>query len=228
VFKFGIHSNCIQLCLAAALAASFLSAPAKGSVVYLVTVDTSAINGVAGNLDFQFNSGGPSSQAASAEISLFTSVGGALSGSPDVSGDVTGVLPGTVTFNNTAGFNDYFHAFTFGASFQFQLLLDGPAINSPNGTATSGSIFALSLFNAAGDATFLTTDPNGAVGTVDINLDGSTTTTTFPSSVNGGAPVVTFSTPTPPSVPEPSTFTFLSSSLLAMAGLAAMRRKSTN
>jgi hypothetical protein len=139
---------------------------------------------------------------------------------------VTGALPGGITINNTPGFNDYFQPFTFGTSFQFQLLLDGPAITSPNGTATSGSVFGLSLFDSAGGVTFLTTNPNGFVATADINLDGSVTPTAYPSDQPGGAPVVTFSNP--PGVPEPSTFIFLSSSLLAMAVFAAVRRKSTN
>jgi len=202
--------------------------PAQATVVYLVTVDTTAINGVSGNLDFQFNPGGPTAQSAFVDISSFSSTGGTLGGAPSITGNVTGALPGTVTIDNGTGFNDYFQPFTFGTSFQFQLLLDGPAIQSPNGTATSGSVFGLSLFDAAGSANFLTTDPNGFVGTVDINLDGTTTPTVFPSSVAGGPPVVTFSTPPPPGVPEPSTFTFLSSSLLALAGFAAMRRKSNN
>jgi hypothetical protein len=227
VYKFGFRFSHILLCSAVALATFFSAAPAHASVVYLVTVDTSAINGVSGNIDFQFNPGGPSSQSASALISLFSSAGGILGGAPDVIGDVTGTLPGDVAIGNTPIFNDYFQPFTFGTSFQFQLTLDGPAITSPNGSATSTSFFGLSLFDAAGGVNLLTTDPLGFVATAQINLDGSVTPTAFPSDQPGGVPVVTFSNP-PAGVPEPSTFAFLSSSLLAMAGFAAVRRKSTN
>jgi hypothetical protein len=226
VYKFGFRSKYINLGFAVALATFSAAVPVRASVVYLVTVDTSAINGVSGNLDFQFNPGGPSSQSATASLLSFSSAGGVLGGAPDITGDVTGALPGTVTIGNTTAFNDYFQPFTFGTSFQFQLLLDGPAINTPNGTATSGSTFGLSLFDAAGTSVFLTTNSDGFVATADVNLDGSVTTSTFPSTVAGGPPVVTFSNP--PGVPEPSTFTFLSSSLLALAGIAAIRRKSTN
>jgi len=215
----------VHLCFAVALATLCFAVPGQATVIYLVTVDTSAINGVSGNLDFQFNPGGPSSQSAFVTISSFSSAGGALGGAPAITGDVTGTLPGPVTIDNGTNFNDYFQPFTFGTSFQFQLLLDGPAIQSPNGIATSGSSFGLSLFDATGSATFLTTEPNGFVGTADINLDGTVTPRVFPPSVLGGTPVVTFTAATP-GVPEPSTFTFLGSSLLTLAGFAAMRRKS--
>ncbi len=196
--------------------------PATADVIYFVTVDTTAIGGTAGNIDFQFNPGGVS-QSAFVSISSFSSVGGTLTGAPLTVGDVSGTLPGTVTINNTAALNDYFQPFTFGMSFQFQLLFGGPAITSPDGTSTSGSAFGLSLFNSAGDATFLTTNPDGFAGVGDVGLDGKVTTTVFPSNANGGPPVVTFSTSV---VPEPSTFSFICPFFLAIAGAIALHRKS--
>jgi hypothetical protein len=202
----------------------FYTVPATADVIYFVTVDTTAIGGTAGNIDFQFNPGGPSTQAAFASISLFSSSGGTLTGAPSTIGDVTGTLPANVTIANTSTLNDYFQPFTFGTSFQFQLLLGGPAINSPNGTSTSGSSFALSLLNSLGDAAFLTTDPNGFAGIANVALNGHVSTTVFPSNANGGPPVVTFTTTSV--VPEPSTFSFICCFFLAIAGAAALHRKS--
>jgi len=96
---------------------------ATADVIYFVTVDTTAIGGTPGNIDFQFNPGGSSSQPAFVSISLFSSSGGILTGAPFTVGDVSGALPGDVTIANTAALNDYFQPFTFGTSFQFQLLL---------------------------------------------------------------------------------------------------------
>ena len=223
--KPGFCSILGRLSFVIVLAAFLSGAPAMADVIYLVSVNTSAINGVAGNLDFQFNPGTASSQAAFVSILSFSSAGGILTGPPATLGDVTGTLPATVRINNTTALNDYFHPFTYGASFQFQLLLGGPAIQSPNGTATSGSKFALSLFDSLGANTFLTTDPNGFAATADINLNGTVTTSVFPSNPRGGAPVVTFSVA---GVPEPSTFSFVSGSLLAIAGAVALRRKLTD
>jgi hypothetical protein len=80
------------------------------------------------------------------------------------------------------------------------------------------------LFNSAGDTPLLTTNANGFAGVADVGLDGKVSTSVFPSNANGGAPVVTFTTATV--VPEPSTFSFICSSFLAIAGVAALQRKS--
>jgi hypothetical protein len=166
-------------------------------MTYTVRVDTSSINGTAGSLDFNFNPGPLITQAASLQIIGF-STDGSLAGSPLLIGDVSGALPGTLTFDNGAAFNDYFGGFTFGSSLSFDVSLYGPALSSPNGTSTSGSTFAFSMFSdASGTTPVLTTDlGNGFAYTVDVNLDGTTTPRDF----------------TP--VPEPSSL------LLVCSGLA--------
>src|SRR5437879_7504439 len=78
-------------------------------ITYDVSVNTSAISGTSGSLEFQFNPGGLDTQAASLQILNFTS-DGTLAGSPAVTGDVSGTLPGTLTFDNGAFFNDYFRS----------------------------------------------------------------------------------------------------------------------
>lgn len=181
-----------------------LAGTAKADIIYQVSVNTSSISGTPGNIDLQFNPGGGSTQPASVRISSFSSVGGVITGAPSTVGDVSGTLPGTVTINNTTALNDYFQPFTYGNSFSFRLLFTGPAINAPNGTATSGSEFGLSLFNSDGSNVFLTTNPDGFAATANVNLNGTVTTTTYPSNGNGGAPVVTFTTVV--ATPEPATF----------------------
>src|SRR5215471_14842203 len=179
--------------------------PANAGILYQVTVDTSSITGTAGSLDFNFNPGSLVTQAASLEILNFTSggtlvTGPCVSGGPCVMGDVSGTLPGTVTFDNGMPLNDYFQGFSFGATLSFQIRLFGPAVDSPDGTSTSGSSFAFSMFSdAAGTTPALTPDPDGFAVTIDVNLDGSTSVHDF-SSQTDVAPVVAVGAPEPASL----------------------------
>jgi len=163
---------CVLFCAASAMA---------GPITYDVTVDTSTSSGVMGSLDFNFNPGPLMTQAASLQILNFSSDGTLAGNCPCATGDVTGQLPATLTFDNGTAFNDYFDGFTFGSTLSFQVSLYGPALSSPDGISTSGSTFAFSLFSdAAGTTPALTTDTtDGFAFTVDVNLDGSTTVNNF-------------------------------------------------
>lgn len=189
-----------------------ISASADG-VAYTVTVDTSSIAGTAGSLDFQFNPGGMVTQAANLQILSFAS-DGSLS-SPTLTGDVTGALPGTVSFDNGTGYNDYFAGFTYGDTLSFELNLLGPAIISPDGTSTSGSAFAFSMFSdSGGTIPALTTDTtDGYALTANVNSDGTVTLTNYSSQL----------TPGPISTPEPGTLLLLASGL---SGLVVLRMRS--
>jgi len=90
---------------------------------------------------------------------------------------VSGGLLSSLTFQNTSVLNDYFQAFTFGSKLSFEITLDGPALESPDGTSTSGSTFAFSIFsNQAGTTPALTSDTvNGFGLLVNVNLDSTTT-----------------------------------------------------
>ena len=193
-------------------------APASAGVIYSVTVDTSTISGTNGYIDFQFNNGGPTSQPASVTISSFSSDGGVLGLPLPSIGAVSGVLPGTVTIDNTDALNDYTHGFLFGSWFGFILVLDGPAIISPTDIALSGSRFGLALYNDS-FVQLLTSNPEGDFAAIaDVNLDGLVTTATF-QPPSGGQPAVTFAY-----VPEPSTFTLAPGALLALVSVTRVRR----
>jgi hypothetical protein len=175
--------------------------PAAAAVAYSVTVDTSSATGTSGFLDFQFNPGGATSQPATAQVLSFS--GGTLGAAPagnlpgaciatatTTCGSVAGSLP-SVTLGNSNSLNEYFQAFTFASSFNFTLVLSGPAVDSPNGIATAGSTFCVGLYDA-GQNSILTNQPSGCAFTVDINLDGTTTVTAYPPNANGGNSAVTF------------------------------------
>jgi hypothetical protein len=158
----------------------FCAIPAMaGPITYNVTVNTSSITGTDGSLDFNFNPGPLVSQGASLQILTFTSDGTLAGACPCGTGDVTGQLPATLTFDNGTGFNDYFDDFTYGTTLSFAVSLYGPALSAPDGVSTSGSTFAFSMFSdSAGTIPVLTTDTTeGFAFTIAVNLDGSTTVT---------------------------------------------------
>lgn|ERR1700722_19568606 len=187
-------------------------------ITYDVTVNTSSISGTTGSFDFNFNPGTLVTQAASLQILDFSS-NGTLAGGPELTGDVSGALPGTLTFDNGSGFNDYFEGFTFGSTLSFEVSLYGPALSSPNGTATSGSTFAFSMFSdAAGTTPTLTSDTaDGFAYTVNVNLNGTTTVTDYSSETG-----VVAATGPVGVVPEPSNIVLI---LAAIVCCGAMRRR---
>jgi hypothetical protein len=149
-------------------------------IIYDVTVNTSSIAGTAGSLDFNFNPGPLLTQSAKLRIFNFASNGN-LVDLPSLIGDVNGSLPGTVTFDNETGFNDYFEGFKFGSTLSFEVMLYGLAVSSPNGFATSGSTFAFSMFSdSLGTIPVLTNNvQDGFATTVDLTLSGVAAVTNF-------------------------------------------------
>ena len=187
------------------IAALAHSAVAQGNV-YLVTVDTSSVNGQTGTIDLQFNAGMLNTQNACVTISNF-STDGAL-GSPSASaGNVRGTLATTLTINNGSGgcptattytpstFNDYNQPIKFGNTLSFFVVLSGPAVNYSANTnivgnynGDSGSSFGVAF--TANGAPALTSDASNFAGTITQNPDGTVTTAGL-AGPGGGASVVT-------------------------------------
>jgi hypothetical protein len=178
----------------------FAATSAFASLSYDFNIDTTSLLGQTGYLELQFNPG-LNPGVASAVITNFTS-DATLTGAPALTGDVTGALPGTVTINNTTGWNDYFQAVTFGNAIHYSLALSGVAGNS----------FGLSFYGADGVTPLLTTDPSGFATTVDVTSGGAVLT-------NNSGQVTAAATPIPPSV------LLFGSGLL---GLVGFRRKVNN
>jgi PEP-CTERM motif len=196
----------------------FASMASATPVTYDVSVDTPSISGTAGSLDFNFNPGPLTTQAASLQILDFTS-DGVLAGSPTLTGDVAGALPATLTFDNGTGFNDYFEGFTFGSTLSFQVSLYGPALSLPDGVSTSGSAFAFSMFSdAAGTIPALTTDTtDGFAFTTDVSLAGTTSVT--------NSSTQTSVVPTTPAVPEPGTLPLMAMGIAFWLALRFRRQR---
>jgi hypothetical protein len=187
----------------------FAVSASASPITYGVTVNTSFIAGNQGSLDFNFNPGPLETQSASLQILGFSSDGSLVGGS-ELNGDVSGALPSTVTFDNGTGYNDYFEGFTYGSTLSFEVSLYGPALSSPNGVSTSGSTFAFSMFSdSAGTIPVLTNDmTDGFAFIVNVNLDGTTTTTNYSDQTNVEPPAS--------ATPEPNPF------LLFITGLAIL------
>jgi hypothetical protein len=202
-----------------------LIAPITVAASYQVTVDTSSLGVGSYYIDIQDNPGDSTSQVLTALLSSFSLDGGSLlAGSDSTIGDVTGTLPGSLTFINDTALNDYYEGFTPGTDITFLLTLSGAAISSPNGTADAGSSFAISLYDSNGDPV-LTDDAEGILGRIDVDLDGTLTVTSNPSSAAGAASDITFAPYEQPSssIPEPATAVLVCTVGLALVMVKRLR-----
>ena len=66
---------------------------AQADLVFNVSVDTSSLSMQSGFLDFQFNPGDTSAEAATASVTLFQTVGGVLSQPATLTGDARDLCP---------------------------------------------------------------------------------------------------------------------------------------
>jgi hypothetical protein len=182
----------------------------SSSVQYQVTVNTSSELAQTGYIEIQFNNGPLATQPANADVANFFTDGVLIPPGTNTN-ESSGMLPGTVTQDNSTSFDDYIEEMTFGTTITFTLDFYGPAISNPNGEG--GGSWFLDFLNSDQSAYYFTNNPYGFAGEVDINPDGTTTATAYPNE-NGGPSDVTFSGPE--FVPEPG-----SMALLLFGGLAA-------
>jgi hypothetical protein len=161
-----------------------------GSIAEL-TLNTSSISGTTGSIDFQFNPGPGTTQAATVQILDFTSTGTYVAASQQDIGAVSGgPVPSILTISNTDADNEDFEDFTFGSSIFI-------------GTATSPTTFYFSTFSdAAGTIPVLTSNSLGIDAEVTVNPNGSLSTSA--------------TTPNANFVPEPSSAWLVSGAFLAL------------
>ena len=148
-----------QLVLFGLLAGLAFAVPAHASTAYSFSVDTSALAGSVGNLDFSFI-GLADAPAASASLSFLT--GGSSAGSAVLDGEASATPSGWLLGNGTA-FNAVWQPWNFGQQLSFSVRVDGDY-----SAAASGTTFSFRLWNAAGTETLLTADPSGDFGRVEM------------------------------------------------------------
>jgi hypothetical protein len=178
---------------------------------YNVLVNTSSLSGDHGSIDFQFNSGVGTFQSATVQIANFS---GGTGGTQTVygSGVVGGPAPAAISITNVAGQdNEVLDTYTFANSLAFTLNFSGPAITSPAGNNTAGSLFSFFVYSdAEGNNSALTTDPNGVALAFSLSPQGVLTDTI-------ASPQVSIT-------PEPASVMLLGGSLVGLAFVGVRRR----
>ena len=204
--------------LAFLLLLAFAAPAAAAPITYAITVDTTAVFGTPGSIEFQLNPGGSGAVPATGTITAFT--GGTLVGSPSYFGNASGTLtPGPATLDNGTPLNALLHDFNYGSGFSFLLTVSGPALDTPDPNNPVGTRFSLFLWDdrAGGGFPIFPIDPfTDPALTIDINPDGTITIT--------HSPPVTVTLFNATAIPEPATWlTF--AVCLAACGLAARRAR---
>jgi hypothetical protein len=167
----------IKLLASTMIAIGMLGIPsaAFAASTYLVTVDTSSLNGQSGWMEMQFNPGGLPLVTGSAVVSNFSTNATLNPASIQLTGDCTGdVSPPTslIQFNNSTGLNDYFESLVFGSALSFHVTLDGDIFSPPNGTLY-GSTFSLSFYDSAITQSLLGDPGIGSAARIDVLYDGT-------------------------------------------------------
>jgi len=204
--------NLLKIKLLVMAAILLVATSAFASLSYTVNLDTTNFSGSDGYLYLSYITYG-NQVSSTATVSNFATDG--LLGSQSlnvVNGSaVSGALPGSVTFANTNGINDYNHAIQFGSGLSFNLLLNSSSFGSVPANA-GASTFTLALYrDELGTQPLLTGDGAGNLLQIDLNNDGTTVVSTFDAS--------TQATPTP----IPAAAWLFGSGLMGLAGLR--RRK---
>lgn len=192
----------------AALLAAGSSVALADPLGYRVEIDTRQFSG-AGFLDFAFIAGNSPAPGAMATLSNFSGAFGALASQE---GNVSGSLPGTLTFGNGGAYNDWFHNVTLGGKFGFNIVFGGDFLNT---AGNAGTTFGVGLLDASGTAYL--GNANGNLLQFELTpLNGG-----IPASIAGStyASIASIS-----AVPEASEWMMLTGGL-ALIGFALRRRQ---
>lgn len=217
--KFALRFTPTLRALALACAAVALASPVlRAQVAFDFHLNTSSLIGHPSGpfyLDFQLNDGsGLGNGNNTATLSLFNFHGGGALPDINTFGGVTGNLSSIVTLTDTSFFNEFFQAFTPGASldFRFELttVVDAPTPDLFAFSILDQNLFSLPTFSPA-DA-FVTIDITGPNPLVQAFAGNAT--------APGG---IGIPTPEVVPVPEPSTYGLIGA--LALAGFVWMKRR---
>ena len=181
-------------------------------------IDTSAIVGQSGSLDFQFNPNAESKISLNSNITVSNFTGGTL-GAVDTAVNVTGTLPSGATISNAGGTNELVQLFTFGNTLSFDTSF--PSIDEvktifDSSSGLDANTFQFFLLDASQNA-YTTDDPSGNDALVQIS-QGS----------DGSLAASQWSLKAPASVPEPSSgvsLMLLSALILIPVGLAVRKQR---
>ena len=195
-----------------ALAIALCGAQAAFAGPILLQVNTSSLAGTNGSIDFQFNPGPGTTQSATVSIVTNAFGGNYISGSQsDVGGATGGPVPTTLAITDSGADNEDFENYHFGNYIDFNLIFSGPAVTSPNGTATSPTSFYFTVYSdLAGTIPVLTSAPSGVLAQVNVNPNGLLSMSTTSNNA-------TFT-------PEPASVWLVGGALLAL-GFIALRRR---
>ena len=199
----------IAFCIVLCVALMYIASPTAGAkTTYLVSVDTSPLYGQLGDIDIQFNPGTLGNPLpASLYISNF-STDGMLAPTSTNTGDVAGnSLGSSVVMQNDTAYNDVYQGLTYGNAFSFNATLTGPALSPTSPFPASSTGLFLSLYDASGTTSLLTTNPADSIVNIAVNTDGSTTVTPY-ADANGVFRATATLTPSISSIPEPSRLTW--------------------
>jgi hypothetical protein len=157
--------------LASSLA--IVAGTARAGVTYSVTIDTSSLApGTQGYLDFQFNAGGSDAQSASAIAGNFQATGMSF-GAATTYGAASGpaAFPnGPITFANTFADNEAIQSVSFatGSNISFDVTLEGPAVDAPDGLSTAGTSFTFGILDLSFNPLLPASGPVDPLFEVDI------------------------------------------------------------
>jgi hypothetical protein len=169
------------------------------TITYQFTINTTTLNGQAGNLDFQLNPGNISASFVALDLSGLDLHGGSFVASQiQLTGAASGTFATDVLLNNSQGYNDAFQPVDFGTSVTFFATFSGTGVDNP---ASPGSVFGFSIFDSAGTTALLTTSADGTIAGVTVDTNGVETYTN-PATVGGGSAATVAAVAT---VPEPGT-----------------------